>query len=189
MAKMEMPVPKVFKPLVIKDIIDPPPPPKIEPVPPKEMPKQNSRIDQVPALVQTPRKSDVVLDQPKMVDIPVFNLDPPGKADVVPQPEPKIVPEPDPVRVEAQMDRRSELQPPYPASEERAEREGSVTVRLTIGPDGRVKAAEKVRATSDAFFTATQRHALRSWRFKPATVDGKPVESVKVMTVHFRLED
>lgn len=84
--------------------------------------------------------------------------------------------------------RFGDLQPPYPSSEEQAEREGKVTVRLAIGTDGRVKAIDKVSATSDAFFTATQRHALRSWRFSPATVDGKPVESRKVLTVHFRLD-
>jgi protein TonB len=86
------------------------------------------------------------------------------------------------------MDSRSQLQPPYPASEERMEREGKVSIRVTIGPDGRVKAAEKVSATSDAFFHETERHALRAWRFKPATVDGKPVESRQVLTVLFRLD-
>jgi protein TonB len=62
-----------------------------------------------------------------------------------------------------------------------------VTIRVLIGTDGRVKAVEKVRTASDAFFRATESQALRHWRFKPATLDGKPVESSKVMTVHFRL--
>jgi protein TonB len=62
-------------------------------------------------------------------------------------------------------------------------------VRITIGTDGRVKAADKVSATSEAFYSATERHALRSWRFRPATVDGKPIESATVLTVHFRLND
>jgi protein TonB len=58
---------------------------------------------------------------------------------------------------------------------------------VLIGADGRVKAVEKLRATSDAFFRATEQQALRHWRFKPATVDGRPVEARKVMTVHFQL--
>jgi hypothetical protein len=29
---------------------------------------------------------------------------------------------------------------------------------------------------------------LRNWRFKPATLDGRPIETSKVMTVHFALE-
>jgi protein TonB len=103
-----------------------------------------------------------------------------------PPPPPQAVP--DPVRTEAKLRPGIELLPPYPASEERAEAEGSVTIRLLIGPDGRVKAAEKVAAASEAFWRATERHALRAWRFTPATVDGKPVESRKVMTVKFELE-
>jgi protein TonB len=62
-----------------------------------------------------------------------------------------------------------------------------VTVRLLIGADGRVKAVEKVRAASDAFWRATERQALRHWRFTPAMVDGKPVESRTTVTVHFEL--
>ena len=86
------------------------------------------------------------------------------------------------------MDRRSEPQPPYPASEQRLGREGRVTIRVLIGIDGRVAAAERVRATSDAFYRATEQHALRHWRFRPATVDGRPVESRKSITVEFRLD-
>jgi protein TonB len=80
-----------------------------------------------------------------------------------------------------------ELLPPYPAAEERAEREGTVVVRLVIGADGRVEAVEKISAASEAFWRATERHALRAWRFSPATVDGRPVESTQTMTVKFEL--
>ena len=52
-----------------------------------------------------------------------------------------------------------------------------------------MKQVEKVRATSDAFFRATEQQALRHWRFKPATLDGKPIESRTTMTVRFRLTD
>jgi protein TonB len=118
-----------------------------------------------------------------------IGTDEPKAADPVPLPLPTPQPVPDPVRVEARLDPRSELQPPYPASEQRAENEGSVTVRITIGPDGRVKQVEKVKATSDAFFKATEQQALRHWRYKPATLDGRPVESRTSVTVRFRLDD
>jgi protein TonB len=62
-------------------------------------------------------------------------------------------------------------------------------IRVTVGPDGRVKSAEKVRATTDAFYEATERHARARWRFRPATVDGRPVEARKTLTVEFRLDD
>ncbi len=81
------------------------------------------------------------------------------------------------------------LQPPYPAVEQRADRGGMVRLRVHIGENGRVSAVERLSATSEAFWSATQRHALSRWRFRPATVDGRPVESSKTMTVHFRIED
>jgi len=99
-----------------------------------------------------------------------------------------VEPKQPPVRVEARM-RTADLQPPYPPSEEKMEREGKVSIRVVIGMDGRVKSAEKVSATNEAFYTATERHALRAWRFSPATVDGKPVESTKVITVNFQLNE
>lgn len=95
---------------------------------------------------------------------------------------------PAPVRRQAELI-GSDLQPPYPPSEERAQRSGSVRIRVTIGANGRVIGAERVAATSDAFYAATERQALRHWRFRPATVDGRPIEASRVMTVTFRIED
>lgn len=81
------------------------------------------------------------------------------------------------------------FQPDYPGAMIRQQVEGSVTVRVTIGPDGRVTDIERLSATDEAFWAATQRHALRKWRFRPATRDGVAVSGTKVLTVHFRLED
>jgi protein TonB len=179
-------------PIVVTPIPDTPEPPPIpEPEPDRQAPKQKSEIRYVPPEVPAPRRDDVVLGE--RTDTPViFDSGPIGTAepkipDPVPLPPPPQ-PLPEPVRVEARLDPRSELQPPYPASEQRAENEGSVTVRIVIGADGRVKQVEKVRATSDAFFRATEQQALRHWRYKPATLDGKPMESRTTVTVRFRLD-
>ena len=64
-----------------------------------------------------------------------------------------------------------------------------VKIRVLIGVDGRVKAAESVSATSDAFFEATRRQALSKWRFKPATRGGIPQESWKTMSVRFEIKN
>lgn len=91
------------------------------------------------------------------------------------------------VRLAAAPDPRAIFQPPYPPSAIRLGDEGAVKVRVLIGTDGRVKAVEKISATNDAFWRATERHALRNWRFSPATLDGRPVESWREMTVRFEL--
>jgi protein TonB len=98
---------------------------------------------------------------------------------------------PPPVRREAQVDPRyaRDLQPTYPPPELRAGRSGVVQIRLTIAANGRVTAVERLSATSEYFWRATERQALNRWRFRPATLDGRPVQGTKVMTVNFRIED
>jgi protein TonB len=93
----------------------------------------------------------------------------------------------EPVFVEAGIDRRyaHDLQPPYPPSMQRLGVEGSVTVRVRIGTDGRVLSVELVRADDPAFFAATRDWAIRKWRFRPATRGGAPVEAVLTKTVRF----
>lgn len=96
-----------------------------------------------------------------------------------------------PVLVEATIDPRTlpGFQPDYPGTMIRQGMEGKVTVRVTIGPDGRVAAIERITATNEAFWLATQRHALRKWRFRPATRDGVAISSSKILTVRFSLTD
>ena len=98
---------------------------------------------------------------------------------------------PDPVRLAAQVDPnyRDALQPPYPRDMETAGRNGSVQVRITIGTDGRVSAIEQLTATDPSFWRVTERQARSRWRFRPATVDGRPIVSTMVMTVTFRIPD
>lgn len=98
-------------------------------------------------------------------------------------------PRPAPVIVGAQPDPRAAFQPDYPPSERRAGAEGTVTVRVLVGADGRVKSVERVDAANDAFYDATRRQALNRWRFRPATRDGVPYETWRTMTVRFVLED
>lgn len=104
--------------------------------------------------------------------------------------QPPLETTPDPVLVAASIDPRARrsFQPEYPGAMIRQGAGGWVKVRVTIGPDGRVAGIEKLSATDEAFWTATQRHALRAWRFRPATRDGVPVESSQVLTVRFRLD-
>lgn len=173
-----------FTPIKLLPIDPPkPPPPKHADPEVKPLPKQPVRAS-VPPLVETLTERTDVL-KTLLIDLDratVIDPGPPTEA----RPQPAETPAP-PVRIAARIDPRSELQPPYPPAAERTGDEGVVTIRVLIGADGRVRAAEKVRATSDIFYRATERHALRNWRFKPETVDGRPVESWREMTVRFEL--
>jgi protein TonB len=163
-----------------------PPDPAVEPPPPRDerRPQQErSVLDSMPTPIERPIRGPVVIDVPP----PPQPFDLAGNETI---PPPRIDPPPPPVRTDAEFDPRfaGDLQPPYPPAEQRAQREGSVRLRLTIGADGRVKAVQRLAASSDAFWSATERHARSRWRFRPATLDGRPVESSKVMTVFFRID-
>lgn len=160
-------------------------PPEVPPEP-IQVPEQRMTVvtPQIPDL--PPRPENPIREVQRE---PVGPIGPPiggGGGTVVPDPPAHV-----PVRREAELDPRyaAMLRPPYPAAEQRAQRGGTVRIRVTIGTDGRVRAVERVSATSDAFWAAAERQALTRWRFRPATLDGRPVESSKVLTLHFRIED
>ncbi|UVO55148.1 energy transducer TonB [Sphingomonas sp. SUN039] len=171
-------------PMVLKKFppIQQPPPPE----PDKKTTKPQTKVDPKP---QT--------EQPKVI-VPT---EPTGERWPEPPPQPptdpghgdggtvKADPPPLPVLTGAGIDSRfaRDLQPPYPPNLERMEVEGSVTVRVQIGPDGRVAAVELVRPDDPGFFASTRDWALKRWRFKPATRDGVAVASWLTKTVQFRI--
>jgi protein TonB len=170
----------------VRPIPLPPDPPPIPEPKSNEVQQYRSAIKRVDPIVELPPLPRPTMEITKL-DLPAMPS-PPGRIDALPPPPPPI-PIREPARTEPRIDNGSELQPPYPASAQREGAEGLVQVRVAIGADGRVKAVQKVRASRDDFFAATERQALRHWRFKPATLDGRPIESSKVMTVYFRIDD
>lgn len=103
--------------------------------------------------------------------------------------EPEPTPSPTPVLVDPVLSTGvRELQPPYPSQLLRIGTEGKAVVRVLVGTDGRVRQVAVISADDPLFAEATERHALRRWRFKPATRDGVPVESWKQLTVRFEIK-
>lgn len=173
-------------PTTIFDVPIDPDPPEVVPEPVENQPTQLSQLDTMPPIVERPPSGPTVIDLPGLPPPP-----PTGSAGTATTGSTgattTVLP---PMRIAAEFDPRfaGAMQPPYPTSEQRAQRDGSVRLRVTIGTDGRVRGVERLDATSDAFWRATERHALARWRFRPATVDGEPVESTKVLSVYFRIE-
>lgn len=163
----------------------PPPEPEKRPTVEKVATPTAPPIHRPDPIVTLPPVGPSVTTTPDLVPP---TIDPPagpagsGAASIDPPPAP-------PVLTGAEIDRRfaGSFQPDYPGSELRQEKEGLVRVRVLIGVDGRIKAVEQLSSPTAGFFEATRRHALAKWRFKPATKDGIPVESWKVMTVRFQI--
>jgi len=164
----------VYLPTVVESIRDTPPPPKDPP--PPATPREAARPTRVEPIVQAGAPT-LPVDLAPMPPLPL----PPIPPSIPATPEPIILP----ATVDAAAMAR--FQPDYPSELVRAELEGTATVRVLIGTDGRVKAVDLVNATHPGFFDATRRQALRYWKFRPATKDGIAIESWRTMTVRFAL--
>lgn len=167
--------------------IDVPPVVPPGPVPEDPNPKTKQQIDQPdPTIVTTTTTETVVTRDPD-----------PGPKIIITDPGPGTIIEPPPPppqikeivkRPPALATREGDLQPPYPPALQRQEIEGSVTVRILVGNDGRPKDIVLVRADHPDFFAAAKSWGMRHWRFKPASEDGNAVEAWYTLTVKFNIE-
>lgn len=157
-----------------------PPEPEVQPQQKESHPLQRQTADP-----DTMTKTDVVTATDNHNDANVLNG---GNAT---QQETVILKAVEPVFVQAIPDpkRMRDFQPAYPGSMIRSQIEGFATVRVFINANGRVETVELVDTNNAAFWKTTREQALRHWRFRPATRDGVPVTSERVMTVRFRLSD
>jgi protein TonB len=163
---------------------EPPPPPRPKPVDArtKADPAPKPQIDQpITTVLPLQTRTEPWPDTPPLPPGPLAGAGDGGGTTVLPPPAPVITP--------VGTDRRyvGDLQPPYPSALQRAEIEGTVTVRVQVGIDGRVTAVELVKADDPAFFASTRDWALKRWRFKPATRDGAPVVAWITRTVRFEI--
>ena len=62
--------------------------------------------------------------------------------------------------------------------------QGSVIVQLSIGAGGELDAVQVLRDLPS--LTVEVEKAVKKWRFKPATLDGKPVRSTMTASFTFR---
>jgi len=78
--------------------------------------------------------------------------------------------------------------PHYPQRAQRLGVQGSVTVLITIGSDGRVIDAVVRQSSGDGELDREAISTVRNrWRFAPARRGGMPVEESALLTVRFEL--
>ncbi len=77
--------------------------------------------------------------------------------------------------------------PVYPRGAKQARIEGSVTLAVTIRPDGTVEGAEVLESDPPRLFDDAALDAIRRWKFRPKIVDGTPVAQRARQTIEFKL--
>jgi len=79
--------------------------------------------------------------------------------------------------------------PNYPSSALSDRREGWVTVSYIISEEGEV-IEPMIEDSSSADFDAATLRAIKSWRYKPATLGGRPIEQSMVQTtIYYKIQD
>lgn len=187
----------------------PPPAPVTEPPKPKpEKPKPKPKEEKPPP----PKPETPVTQPPKPVPLQlgmtIGSTDDRGKGPAVqvgndfgayergkaaaPETAPPTRPDPEPeqkrepVREGASVVKK--VSGEYTRAALRAGIEGKVVVVVTIGEDGTVKDAKLIQGLGYGLDEVAV-EAAKKWLFKPATVDGKPIQSTKRITVDFVIED
>ncbi|MGZ5927451.1 MAG: energy transducer TonB [Rhizomicrobium sp.] len=80
--------------------------------------------------------------------------------------------------------------PPYPPVEQRLGIEGIVTLRLTVGTEGQVTAAEIVKSAGrEALDQAARAWIIGHWRYRPALKDGNPAVTQVLASVSYSLKN
>lgn len=189
-------VKKAAEDLKTFDVEDEPPPPEEPPPPPKDLPPPPPQVAAPPPLVRV-------------------NLAPPPIAAVAPQPEPQITvkaepPRPTtktcpdgstvaaalacaPVKSQAAKAKGNLISlfsdDDYPPSALRNEEAGTTTVRLTVGPDGRVSGCDIAGSSgSSTLDQATCNVLKRRARFTPAKdAGGQPTSDTYTQRVTWRI--
>jgi TonB family protein len=77
------------------------------------------------------------------------------------------------------------IEPAYPSQARQQHVQGDVLVRVTIGKDGVPRLLELVRG--DPRLVQSALAVIPHWRYKPAVLNGQPVESQTIVTVSFNL--
>ncbi|MGQ5701452.1 energy transducer TonB [Sandaracinobacteroides sp. A072] len=159
--------------------------------PPEEAPPPPPKLEEIPPYVPPP---DVVIETsapPPPTITTQTTIATPEPPRVAP-PAPPAPPPPPKVEVKPASPRGNSVgitSDDYPEASRRAGEEGTMTVRITIGTNGRVDSCEVVRSTG--FSRLDERAcqiAQRRWRFNPATENGQPVPSTRTQNITWRLE-
>jgi protein TonB len=77
--------------------------------------------------------------------------------------------------------------PVYPEAARRARIQGVVVLECTIGKDGTVRQTKVLRGLPLGL-TESAVSAVKKWKFKASTLNGKPVEVIYILTVRFNLQ-
>ena len=150
------------------DVEEPPPPEEEPPPPPPDQPTQPPPISAPPVLNRVQQQP--TMSAPPPPPVAPMNFAPPAPpAPVAPPPPPPPPPPPRQAARPAQHRSGTITNDDYPAAAIRAEAQGTTTIRMSVGADGRVSGCTVTRSSGNSSLDSTACNlATRRFRFTPA---------------------
>lgn len=181
-------VKKVAEDLKTFDVQEEPPPPEEKPPPPKEVPQtQPPPVVSPPPIVRVNTPAPPIVQTVRVAPPPVITPTAPVAPPAPPAPPPPPKPS---VAKSAQLRSGSfSNEDDYPPSARRNNEEGTVSIRYTVGTDGRVDNCTVVHSSgSSALDETTCRIIQRRFRFRPAQdQNGNPIAETRTQSVRWQL--
>jgi protein TonB len=207
-------LPQVVQAILLQET-PPPPPPKIAPppapqppppqpqAPPPVAPEPPPPPPATPSPAFVPQKEAPAAEIPtttsptanSIAEIPTTNLQPAstttGKA-----PSPSPSPSPPPAtsaKVKSEPVRTGPIgiyceKPSFPSISRRMEEAGAVTLNIFVSIEGNVSKINIEKSSGYKRLDEAAKSESMRWRFKPATLDGKPIEHSFMKTFNFKLD-
>jgi protein TonB len=142
---------------------------------------------QKPDKTPVPLKPTVTVPKTDTVPEPIIKIDNAAAPPATPAPPSPAQPQAD---TAASAITDTHTAPAYPPQARRLGEQGKVQLRLSIGPDGRVTAADVVKSSGFADLDqAAAAWVMAHWKYQPAIRGGVPVASTAMAAVTFNLQN
>lgn len=162
--------------------IEPPPAPQMKVLTPDLAPPLN--LTNAPTLPAVTPPKEVPVTPPSAPVAVQQTVTPPVQA----APAPAAAPGDEPVAVTAMM-AITTAKPEYPPRALRAGVQGAVTLVFTVTPEGDVRDPKVAKANPPDVFDEAAKAAILKWKFRPKTVDGRPVAWPATLSIKFTLKN
>ena len=169
---------------VDKTITPETPPPK--PTAKKALPKPKPTLDPVPNVPPPAEDTSGVSDTTATATPPAVAPGPPAELEQTRAAEAPAQAENRPIDLAAAY--RENPLPPYPSAARRFGWEGVVMLSVVVDAQGKPIRVEIEESSGRSVLDRTALRAVRQWRFRPATVDGRARQSTVRVPIQFRLE-